>query len=383
MLLLYAILVLICIAGWIIRILVVSARRQRLAQVISTLSSCVRQNLPLPDTLHNSVVGNTKVERILSRIADGVEEGLPLCEAVRASYPRCQPHVLNTLYAAECVNQLPEALASLEQELVARFKDERSFRPVHPLYPVLVMLFSFVVLVMLMIFVMPKFQEVFKQQGQPLPAATAWLMDSVDFFLDSGLAFLMMLLLGLMVIFGIIYVVKLFRNRRAGRQTWLSRLADWAKWQLPLVRWFEWNYSMARVINMLRLALVGGRTIDQAIEAALLLDMNQRVWKRIQLWRNRIAQGQTPAQAAKAAGLGQSLAWAFDTTLHDGLQTPAILQSLEEFHRSSYRCRLAVARQILWPCVVLVMGLWIGFTFYAIMAPMIGMVHHVTAEAMP
>jgi type II secretory pathway component PulF len=351
--------------------------------MISAISASMRQNLPLSEALLDAAVGNNKVSTILADIADGIADGLPLSEAVRANYRACPGHVVATIYAAECLNQVPQAVAALEQELLVRNREERAVQPVHPLYPIFVMLLSLITLLGLMIFVVPKFAEIYKQEGAVLPEATSFLLGCADFLIDSAGALLLVLVLILLPVVTIIVIVKKFRNRRPERLSWLSRLADWFKWRLPLLRWFEWNYSMARVTNMLRLALTSGRTVNQAIDAALMLDMNHRVWKRLLRWRDEVIGGQNVSQSARKCGLGQSLAWAFDSSLHNGLETPAILENLEEFHRSSYRCRLAVARQIIWPCVILLVGSYIGFMVYALMAPLIGMIYASAGGVMP
>lgn len=45
--------------------------------------------------------------------------------------------------------------------------------------------------------------------------------------------------------------------------------------------------------------------------------------------------------------------------------------------------RLTVARQVLWPCVVLCLAVGVGFVIYAMFTPMVGMIYHSMGETLP
>ena len=81
--------------------------------------------------------------------------------------------------------------------------------------------------------------------------------------------------------------------------------------------------------------------------------------------------------------MGRALAWAFDARVHGGADTPAILVSVEEFHRSSSVWRLAMMRQVLWPVVVVAMALLVATVVCTMFLPMIQMLVHVQQGVTP
>jgi type II secretory pathway component PulF len=295
-------------------------------------------------------------------------------------YPKCPGYVPAAIEAAEAVNQVPQTVAAIEAELVAKQRADRAFQPIHPLYPIFVLGVLMWVILSLCVFILPKFRAVFEEQHSALPAPTTWLIDIAEIFYGTPLLFLLLLLF---VGLTILVIVKKFRCRRPENLSFWSKAADRLKWNLPLLRRIEWNYSMARLLNIIRLALISGRTVNEAIDAAMKLDVNWCIHRRLSRWRDKVEAGQNVSQAARQCGLGQSLAWAFDTSIHDGCDTPAILENVEEFHRNSYRGRVAVARQVLWPCVVLCLALGVGFVVYALFLPMINMIYTSMGETMP
>jgi type II secretory pathway component PulF len=367
------------VTGGVIMFLL-AGRRLRLVYVVSTINSGMRQNLPLYEAMiQDANIGDRKTAMILCNIAECIAEGMPLSHAIRIGYPQCPGFVPAAVEAAETVNQVPQAMAALEAELAARQHVDRAYQTVHPLYPIAIITVMLCIVSFLFLGVLPKFRTVFEGENlSHMPAATSWLLASADVF---GLfaPLLLLLFVGMMIL----VVVKKFRSRRPENLSFLSKMADWFKWNLPLLKRFEWNYSMARSLNIIRLALASGGTVNQAIDAALKMDVNWCIHRRLRRWRDEVESGQDISRAAIHCGLGQSLAWAFDASIHHGCDTPAILENVEEFHRNSYRCRMIVARQIFWPGVVLSLAVGVGFVVYSLFLPMFGMIYNSMGETLP
>ena len=63
-----------------------------------------------------------------------------------------------------------------------------------------------------------------------------------------------------------------------------------------------------------------------------------------------------------------------DTTA-GSVETPAVLDMLESFYRSNYSYRINLARFILWPCIIIALGLTVGFVVTAVFLPSISIVN--------
>jgi len=159
-----------------------------------------------------------------------------------------------------------------------------------------------------------------------------------------------------------------FRPRRPEKPYLLSRIGDYIKWHLPILHWFEKNYSMVQVVELLRLSLNAGYTVDDTIKNTLELDVNNCFRKRLKEWLERVKRGDNISTAVRESKLGPALAWAFDEQVNQG-NTLSILETLESFYRSNYSYYVNLARFIMWPCITLIMGLMVGFVIYAIFSP--------------
>lgn len=357
------------------------ARQARTAQIISTIAASLRQNLPLPTALYEAAgTGQDASARVLRETAKWLEQGVPLSEALQRSYRRCPGHVLGMARMAERVNQLPLAFAALEEDLVAtvQSRGRSGFVPVNAWYPFVILCIELFVLTGLMYFVVPKFQNIFLDFDVPLPRSTTVVWGTLGE--HAGWFWL-----GVILVIGGWLALRL-RMWRQPRRPWqphrLSVVGDWVKWHVPVVRWFEQNSSLGRLVESLRLSLRAGCTMNEALDQALELDLNHKFRGRLRAWRQAVNRGEDVAASARRCGLGRPLAWAFDGQVNPG-NAPAVLDVLATFYRTNYSYRVNLARYVFWPVVILGLGVAVGFVVYAFFVPLVAMLYTCMDMTMP
>jgi type II secretory pathway component PulF len=356
---------------------VLTSRRSIAAYVISTIGSSIRQNLPLSMALETAASGqDDKRARILRKIQKWLVQGYPLSEAIKRGYPRCPAYAVAMITAAEQINQLPLAIKSIEADMLARANESRRLRPMHPIYPVVLITFMFFMVWALMHWVIPQFHAVLTEmtEGAKLPAATRFLCWIANFIAyECGWLIGLVFVIVILVIISVSIYVK-FRPRRPDKPHLLSRTGDFIRWHLPVLHWFTRNYSMVQVVELLRLSLNAGCTINDAIAGTLALDVNNHFRKRLRQWLIKVQRGENIAAAARESKLGSTIAWAFDDKVNQG-NTIAILEMLESFYRSNYSYRANLARFVMWPCVTITMGIMVGFIVYSIFGALITIIN--------
>jgi len=233
-------------------------------------------------------------------------------------------------------------------------------------------------------FVIPQFKSVLEEMiGEAgLPVATQLLIGITN-FVTYEFAWLIWLVFALMILVVVPVSIRVrFRPRRPQKPYLLSRIGDYIKWHLPVLHWFEKNYSMVQVVELLRLSLNAGYTVNDAIDNALGLDVNNCFRKRLKEWLQKVKRGDNIATAVRESKLGPALAWAFDEQVNQG-NTLSVLEMLESFYRSNYSYYVNLARFIMWPCVTLIMGVMVGFVVYAIFSPGIAVIKHMAGSVTP
>jgi type II secretory pathway component PulF len=345
----------------------------------------MRQNLPLPMALESAAGGLTdRRSRILRRIQQWLVQGYSLSESIKRGYPKCPGYVVAMMAAAERIDQLPLAIKSIEADIVNKADESRKIRPVHAFYPVILIVFTFFVVFALVWTVFPAFQNVLIEMsgGIQFPASTRFLIWITD-FITYDYGWLIAFLFALVVFVVVPASIRIkFRPRQPENPYLTSRIADFLKWHSPVLHWFEKNYSMVQVVELLRLSLNADGTVNNAIANTLGLDVNNCFRKRLKIWLEKVEQGGNIATAARQTGLGSPLAWAFDEQVNQS-NTLNVLETLESLYRSNYSYYANLVRFITWPCVTLIMGAMVGFVVYAIFSPLVTIIQHTADLVVP
>ncbi|MDT8303068.1 MAG: type II secretion system F family protein [Sedimentisphaerales bacterium] len=352
--------------------------------IVSTIGSSMRQNLPLPMALESAAGGRSdKRSIILQKIQKWLVQGYSLSESIKRGYPKCPGHAVAMITAAERINQLPLAMEAIEADMLTKADNRRRINPVHPLYPVIVIVFMFFILFSMMTFVIPTFKSVLEEMvGGELPFATRVVLEITRFIWhDFGWLIGGIFALFILIIIPVSIYVR-FRPRRPQKPYLFSRIGDYIKWHLPILHWFEKNYSMVQVVELLRLSLNTGNTVDNTIKNTLELDINNCFRKRLKNWLKRVKRGDNISTSVRESKLGSALAWAFDEQVNQG-NTLSILETIESFYRTNYNYYVNLARFIMWPCITLIMGVTVGFVIYAIFIPQIQVISSLSGIVYP
>ncbi|OHB56519.1 MAG: hypothetical protein A2Y07_09360 [Planctomycetes bacterium GWF2_50_10] len=343
------------------------------SEVVATLAACTRQNMPLATAVEfASDRSKTEQSRTLRRISKWLSEGYSVTDSIKHGFARCPGYVLSMISAAEPINQLPQMLASLQQDLAEKAAQSRRLQPIHPLYPAMLLVIIFFILSGLMYFVIPKFSEVLKDFSIQMPKATVILFQIIRPAWDSKIVPVVLIAAATAAM---IAIRVRFRPRRPQRPYLLSRLGDFLKWHLPFLHFFEFNQSMVRILEVLRLSLRAGQTIDSAVSATLSLDVNQVMRNRLRCWLTSIQTGQDIADSVRKCSLGKPLAWAMSDTVKL-TNTLTLLETVESHYRTSYNYKLNLARFIFWPMLIVAIGVMVGLAVYAIFIPIVTILSH-------
>ena len=344
-----------------------AARFARSFEIISTLTLCVRQNLPLAMAIKTAAQHSKKsVKSILERITHWLVQGYPLSEALRKGWPQAPAHLTAALYAGEQIGQLPQTLETLlaDQSEKAWTKQYQSNWLI---YPAAVLVLIILITSGLLTFVFPTFLAIITdvEMGRAqLPLATQVILAIFQILLHSLKFFL------ILVTAAVVYAaVAAFYSHR-GRPL---RLKERIVWHLPLLGQFHQQRSLRQLLQYLRPALEVGLDLPEALEKALSLKLNPCFQKQIQRWLHYLRRGYSPDAAALLAKMDSKIVWAFSRPNQSCL--PGVLSMLEESigHTLHYRRRLLSS--IAFPLTILVMAVVVGTVVLAFFLPVVHIIY--------
>jgi hypothetical protein len=219
------------------------------------------------------------------QIHDYVVDGLSLADAMAKS-PETFPRVYVAMVeAGEAGGFLDVVLAQIA-EFQSREKELRSKVMTAMLYPCILLVLALVVLTVLLVFFIPKFQRVFASIHGSLPLITqliigaSYLMRSYGLLVGAGLV-------------GIFFLVRAWFTSEKGKRTWEGLVL-----KSPLVGPLIAQFAMARFCRMLGTLIGAGVPLVHGLNVARRSIGNQILVDAVSHSIERVQQG---------ARLGQSL----------------------------------------------------------------------------
>ncbi|HOA75653.1 MAG TPA: type II secretion system F family protein [Phycisphaerae bacterium] len=339
--------------------------------VISQIATVVRQHLPLATGLAlaaDSERGWTRVH--LHRISRLLAQGLSLSEAVRSGFPDCSPVPFSLIRAGEQSGQLPAALEQAEEYLFERERQRSSDDVSVWVYLLIVGGFAAMVVSGIMIAVMPKYREIFKDYGVMLPRETIVLVGISEYVTDYPLvAMLPLLAIAMALYFNL-------RPRRIPNPTFSSRVADWIRWHTPAWGRVEFGRGMQVVLQAMRLGIRSGMGLERAARIAGQVDVNTQLSARVQQFADLIDRGTGIREAARRAELGEVTGVALAGGQR-GNDLDAALRYAADYHGAiASRCWILL-RNLAWPTWTLIMGVMVGFVVLALFLPLVTLINSV------
>lgn len=232
-------------------------RRRSVLEVTRALAALLPAGMPLPRALGTtSELATGEVREALHAVRVRVEEGTSLSAAL-AQYPALFPPLyVGLVRAGERSGDLEGAFARLAEQL-EREEELRGRLLSASIYPILLATVGGVAVVVLLLFVLPRFVEMLEGTGATLPRSTTLLLT-----VSAGASRVWPLLAGVAVSSALL-IASAARTER-GRRTGAALLLA-----LPVVRGLRRSALGARFARLLGVLLGGGAPLLTALDDAL------------------------------------------------------------------------------------------------------------------
>ncbi len=250
-----------------------------LALVTRQLSVLIAAGIPLEEVLRAVAKQSEKrhVQSLLISVRSKVMEGHSLAQAFRqaGSFP---PLFIATVAAGEKSGHLDLILNQLADYTENRFAMQKKIQGAM-IYPVLLMVMSFAIIMGLMTYVVPDIVKVFANTKQALPLVTRILMGTSDFIRVAW---------PFMLVGSIAFVVLILRFVRteAGRYA-LDRLTL----RLPLLAKLSRGINSARFASTLSILTQSGVPLVEALHIGAAVASNWHIRDAIQQAAHKVTEG--------------------------------------------------------------------------------------------
>ena len=322
------------------------------------LSLMLEAGMPLYESLKafNSLENKPQLKIIISSLMNDVEEGKSFSAALGKHPEFFSMAYINLVAAAENGGFLDKVLTELKVMDQKREKLKSTVVSAM-IYPAFLILFSFAVVIFVLIAVFPKFAVLFARIHDELPVTTLFLMAASDALINYWWLFLSALVL---IVVSIIYWLR----TPHGIET-LDRL----KLSVVLIRDIFIQLYLVQSMRLMSMSMANGVSAIDTLEACSEV-VNNSVFNRfISQLKNHVKEG-----AGFATGFEQ--ADFIPPTVKQMIKTgdatgnlAQVMARIADYYETELEKKLALFARMIEPIMLLVMGVVVGLLVSSLMLP--------------
>ena len=334
---------------------------QELATFTTQLANLLNSGMPLTVALNSMTHLETRgIPADVSRgLKQEVTEGRALSDAMAR-----QPVIFSDLYinmvrAGEQSGALVPVLRRMANHF-QQFADVQAKFKSAMIYPIMVVCFGILLVVMFMMVVMPKFIVIFNGFNIPLPMPTQMLIATSNFFTNFWC-----MTIGVAVILAVVILFKRFQTSPAGAR-WLD---EW-RMKLPLFGNVIKINLFAQFARTLGTLLQNGVPVLTALKITEQVMSNRLIREAISKTRDAVTDGKTLAQPLAQCKLFPQLMIDLVRIGEETGDVPGALNNIADTYEGELQIALRVMSDLIGPTLIVVMAIGVGFLLLSIFLPL-------------
>ena len=341
-------------------------KRPQLIMFLQQFSTLLRAGVTIVDAIHilSQQVESKPFRKILSEIADDLRGGGALSDAM-AKHPKAfEPLTLNMIAAGEASGNIDDSLDRLAMHYEKSYATRQKVVSAM-VYPVVVLVLAFGVVIFLLVSIVPMFVDMFDSLGAELPGITLFVLGASEFmqrFWYLIVGFVLLLVLA-------IYLMHRSKEGKYVLDTFLLRM--------PLIGDLMKKSALASMTRTLSSLFTSSVPILQAMAMVERVVDNEVIKRVVNESRNELQKGNSIAGPMTGH-------WAFPPLIPHmiaiGEQTGALDQMLgkvADFYEKEVDTATERLKSLIEPLMMIFLAVIVGTIVMAIMIPMFSMYEQV------
>lgn len=341
-------------------------KREHVMHLSRQIAAFLRAGLPILDAVHSigAESENSSVRRMMQDIEDRLRTGERFSEALER-YPKVFPEFYRGIVrSAELTGELDTVLGRLALYIARDLEARRKIKSAL-IYPIAVAAMSVATVLVLAIYVLPKFVEFFESLDAELPLPTRMLLGFTGFLGDWWWA----ILAGTVSLLLLFLLSQRFERGKYAFHAFLLKVP---------VLGVTIQYALVERFCRVMASMVGaGVNLPEAIRVATDSLRNRVFMKRLNGVTEQMLEGQGIAGPLSRTRLFPGTATAM---LRVGEETGSMDTQLEvtaEYYEDELDYKIAKLTALFEPIVIIVMGGIVGFVAVALVSAMYGIFQQV------
>ena len=298
---------------------------------------------------------------VIGQLVEDVRAGSDFSQAL-SKHPGCFNNIfVNMIKAGEASGQLDEILGRLADyaeataELKGRIKSAMT-------YPVVSLILILAIVVGLLVFIIPKFKEIFDGLNVELPLPTQILLAVSAYMKDFWYIWLG-------VIVGLVFATKAYGRTDRGR-----RQIDWLKLRLPVFGPLFKKVAISRFARTFATLIQSGVPILGALDIVAATAGNKIIEDSVLEASASVRQGETLAVPLSRSGVFPPMVTRMIAIGEKSGALESLLEKISEFYDQQVNQTVEALTSLIEPIMIAIMGVLVGGMVLAIFLPIMKLV---------
>jgi type IV pilus assembly protein PilC len=323
------------------------------------LATMLAAGIPLVQGFEIIGAGHEKpsMQRLILDIKSDVEGGTSLHEALAKHPLYFDDLYINLVEAGEqagALEGLLDKIASYKEKTEALKKNLTKAL----FYPAAVLAVAVVVTIILLVFVIPQFESLFKGFGADLPAFTQMVINLSRFVQSDGIYIAA-------VIAGIVWTFFYFKKRSRKMREFLDRLAL----KMPVIGPILNKAAIARFARTLSTMFAAGVPLVEALESVAGATGNIVYENAVMRMRDEVATGQRLQRAMETTGLFPNMVVQMIAVGEESGSLDTMSAKVATFYESEVDNAVDAMSSLLEPLIMVILGVLVGGLVIAMYLP--------------
>ena len=289
--------------------------------------------------------------------AELVEEGQPLSDALSQHPEAFDPLFVNMARAGEAGGVLDTVLNRLA-DFMERAQGMRDRTRSALAYPIVIFVIAILVITGLMVFVIPKFSELFDEMGMALPAITVALIEISDFFARHPYV--------LAIPLGVFLIYQFFYLRSLGFRRWTH--GAWLR--LPGLGGLIKTGQISRFSATFGTLVGSGVPHLRAFEIVRGALTNEVYKDAIEVVQEEVREGESIAAGMDSTGLFDDVVVSMVEVGEESGELDRMCLRIGDSYEENYNRALDILLKLLEPAMLLIMAGMVAFIAFALFLPL-------------
>ncbi len=339
-----------------------SASQEEIREFTQQMATLVGAGLPLDRALNvlADLAESERLRELVGKVRDSLRGGRSLSDAIEEQHGVFSKFYINMVRAGEASGTLDATLIRLA-EYLERAAALRSSVVSKMIYPIIVLFVAAIAVTVLMVFVIPKFEELFANLGNELPLVTQFVIGVAELF--SGYWWLAVAAIALVVI--------MLRQQFAvpeTRKVWDQRILD-----APLFGDLVRKLETARLTGTLGTLVGNGVPLLSAIAIGKNVSSNLVIEEALGDVSDDVKTGDPMAHAMTRTKVFPRLALQMISVGEETGRLDEMLTRVADTYDGEVNSAVERVLSVLVPAMIMGLAVVVGVIIVSIMLPMLDM----------